>query len=251
MFAGFRANAPVGWTGEVPLRLLAASRGSSIVRWRGRTVRLDPDACLLLDSRQSYQVANESDSGALTMAMVLPCDDLSDIPRSATEKCPLTDHLIPLQSHAARSSPVRSGEGAEALGAPAPQTFVAAAGSILERTTRLGCVKRTTRDALLERVLTASDYIADHYQNPTLSLGDVARAASLSRFHFVRLFAFLLGVTPHAYLVGKRTRVALRCLEAGRPSNEAATLAGFGSRSTMSRNLRRHGPASTTCCHSV
>ena len=67
----------------------------------------------------------------------------------------------------------------------------------------------------------------------------MARAASLSRFHFVRLFSLVLGETPHAFLRRKRTAVARRHLAVGSACSEAATRAGFGSRSALFRNLRK------------
>ena len=71
----------------------------------------------------------------------------------------------------------------------------------------------------------------------------MARAASLSRFHFVRLFSLVHGETPHAFLRRKRTAVARRHLAVGSACSEAASRAGFGSRSSLFRNLRKTAPA--------
>jgi AraC family transcriptional regulator len=69
----------------------------------------------------------------------------------------------------------------------------------------------------------------------------MARVACLSRYHFVRHFRALFGITPYAYLLRKRARVAQRQLAAGAADREALALAcGFGSRFALARALRRH-----------
>ncbi|MEP7300683.1 MAG: AraC family transcriptional regulator [Caldimonas sp.] len=118
---------------------------------------------------------------------------------------------------------------------------------------RIACVKRATREQLLRRILLAADFIASRHDEP-LSLDEMARAASLSRFHFVRLFSLVHGETPHAFLLRKRTAVARRHLAVGTACSEAASRAGFGSRSALFRNLRKTaspvtGPA--PCCLSA
>jgi AraC-like DNA-binding protein len=110
--------------------------------------------------------------------------------------------------------------------------------ALRRRAARIDCVKLATREQLLRRILLAADFIASHHDEP-LSLDEMARAASLSRFHFVRLFSLVLGETPHAFLRRKRTAVARRHLAVGSACSEAATRAGFGSRSALFRNLRK------------
>ena len=45
-----------------------------------------------------------------------------------------------------------------------------------------------------------------------IDLEDAAAQAGISPFHFLRLFANVLGVTPHQYLVRSRLRHAARLL---------------------------------------
>lgn len=73
-----------------------------------------------------------------------------------------------------------------------------------------------------------------------LDLGQVARQAGLSRFHFLRLFARVLGVTPHQHLVRARLRRAARLLAAEAGSiSDAAYESGFGDLSNFIRTFRR------------
>ena len=73
-----------------------------------------------------------------------------------------------------------------------------------------------------------------------IDLGAAARRAGLSRFHFLRVFAKVLGVTPHQHLVRARLRRAARLLahEACTVS-DAAFEAGFGDLSNFVRTFRR------------
>ena len=61
----------------------------------------------------------------------------------------------------------------------------------------------------------------------------------MSTFHFVRYFAALHGVTPHAYLVRRRTAAARQLLDDGMTDlAQIAERTGFGSRSSLYRALR-------------
>jgi AraC family transcriptional regulator len=73
-----------------------------------------------------------------------------------------------------------------------------------------------------------------------IDLEDAARHAGLSPFHFLRLFAGTLGVTPHQYLVRSRLRRAARMLaDAGRPIGAVALEVGFGDVSNFVRTFHR------------
>jgi AraC-like DNA-binding protein len=107
----------------------------------------------------------------------------------------------------------------------------------------IASVKPATRQELLRRVCLAADYVCSNYEQP-LTLDDIAASASLSRFHLVRLFRQVHGMTPHAYLQGKRLAVAQRLLLQTRLDlNEIAERAGFGSRWSLFRQLRKRSGA--------
>ena len=67
-----------------------------------------------------------------------------------------------------------------------------------------------------------------------------AAEVGLSTFHFLRLFARVLGVTPHQYLVRSRLRRAARLLaDATRPITDVAYDVGFGDLSNFVRTFHR------------
>jgi len=74
----------------------------------------------------------------------------------------------------------------------------------------------------------------------SLSLEAVAREVELSPFHFLRLFAKVVGVTPHQYLVRSRLRRAARMLatEAGSVTDVAYD-SGFSDLSNFVRTFHR------------
>jgi AraC-like DNA-binding protein len=73
-----------------------------------------------------------------------------------------------------------------------------------------------------------------------IDLARAAKDAGLSPFHFLRVFAHVLGVTPHQYLVRSRLRRAARLLaEGARPITDVAFDVGFGDLSNFVRTFRR------------
>jgi len=72
-----------------------------------------------------------------------------------------------------------------------------------------------------------------------VSLADLAQEAGLSRYQFLRRFAQLTGLTPHAYLVQRRVQLARRLIRKGTKSAEAAATAGFADQSHMTRAFVR------------
>lgn len=100
-------------------------------------------------------------------------------------------------------------------------------------------VRASTRDELARRIGWAADYMLSNYAE-VISLDDVAAAARLSKYHLIRLFQQVHGVTPHVFLQNKRARVARRLIQGTELDlAEIASVAGFGTRWTMFRQLRR------------
>lgn len=71
------------------------------------------------------------------------------------------------------------------------------------------------------------------------SLQRLATEAGLSRFQTLRAFARTTGLTPHAYLVERRTQLARRLILAGNPLADAAAASGFADQSHMTRAFRK------------
>jgi AraC-like DNA-binding protein len=144
---------------------------------------------------------------------------------------PLPEPLVlgELAQAAARG---RSALGLDELGIALAACFVEVASG---RTRGPG--EASARDR--RRAVEAALWIDAHSEAP-IELEDAARETGLSPFHFLRLFAKVLGVTPHQYLVRSRLRKAARLLaEDARPVTDVALDVGFADLSNFVRTFHR------------
>src|SRR6202163_173574 len=95
----------------------------------------------------------------------------------------------------------------------------------------------TARDR--RRAVETALWIDAHSHRP-IDLEDAAGQADISPFHFLRLFANVLGVTPHQYLVRSRLRHGARLLaDEDRSVTDIAYDVGFGDLSNFVRTFHR------------
>jgi AraC family transcriptional regulator len=110
---------------------------------------------------------------------------------------------------------------------------------VLARVDSLQINRAVTRREIHRRVSLATDYLHSNYRQP-LDLDELARAACLSKYHFLRLFTLVHGITPHQYLLRKRAKAALRLLQTTPLDvSEIAASVGFAQRQSLLRQMRR------------
>ena len=92
---------------------------------------------------------------------------------------------------------------------------------------------------VLERL---RDYIVAHLDEP-IEVAGLANIAGRSPFHFSRVFARSVGMTPHRYVVHLRLQRAIELLREGRSGlAEIAARTGFADQAHLTRWARRvHG----------
>jgi AraC family transcriptional regulator len=89
------------------------------------------------------------------------------------------------------------------------------------------------------RAVEAALWLEAHAAEP-VDLRSAARYAGLGAFHFLRLFAGVVGATPHQFLVRARLRRAACLLaEEDRAISDVALEVGFGDLSNFVRTFRR------------
>jgi AraC family transcriptional regulator len=90
------------------------------------------------------------------------------------------------------------------------------------------------------------DYVQAHIDEP-IEVAALAGIGGRSPFHFSRVFARSVGVTPHRYVVHLRLQRALELVrEGGCSLAEIAARTGFADQSHLSRWVRRvHGVSLT------
>lgn len=83
------------------------------------------------------------------------------------------------------------------------------------------------REELFRRVVVAKDIIHSCYDRDP-DLDELSREAAMSKFHFLRVFKSVYGITPHQYLVKVRMEKAAALLKNSPASiNEIAASLGF------------------------
>jgi AraC family transcriptional regulator len=87
------------------------------------------------------------------------------------------------------------------------------------------------------------DYILANLAEP-IDVGNLAALAGRSEFHFSRVFARSVGMTPYRYVVHLRLQAAIEQIRSGTSLADVAADTGFSDQSHLSRWIRRvHGVA--------
>jgi AraC-like DNA-binding protein len=126
-----------------------------------------------------------------------------------------------------------------------------AGGTALERESKFlwtfaQLAKRHADDPSIERVMgdektvvrTVRQYLEDHYAE-NVSLDNLARVASLSAYHLLRVFRSETGLPPHTYLEQVRVNRAREFLRLGVSITDVAFSTGFSDQSHFSRHFKK------------
>jgi AraC family transcriptional regulator len=90
-----------------------------------------------------------------------------------------------------------------------------------------------------ERRISAILHVLEQQFADAVSLDRLAELATLSKYHFLRTFRRVVGMTPYQYLLGLRLRhVAARLAASAEPISAIAFDAGFGDLSTFNARFR-------------
>ncbi|MBR4085911.1 MAG: helix-turn-helix domain-containing protein [Lachnospiraceae bacterium] len=87
-------------------------------------------------------------------------------------------------------------------------------------------------------VETVSSYIEEHIQS-SISLSDLAQEVHMSKYHFLRKFKELTGVTVHSFITNKRLINAVAGLKAGKTITQVYQESGFSDYSSFLRNFKK------------
>lgn len=87
-------------------------------------------------------------------------------------------------------------------------------------------------------LLRAKEFIHAHLNEP-LTIEQISNEASLSQFHFIRLFKQQFGLSPHQYIINCRINLAKEQLHNGWNITECAQLAGFSDSSHLCRKFKQ------------
>ncbi|MCU0439515.1 MAG: AraC family transcriptional regulator [Raineya sp.] len=100
-------------------------------------------------------------------------------------------------------------------------------------------IKYDTKKHLFRCVYRGKEFIDSHFTE-NLSIEQIAQEASLSQYHFFRLFKNIYQQTPYQYIHQKRLLFAKQALESGHYSvSDVAIIAGFPDIYTFSKAFKK------------
>lgn len=245
------------------LSIRAVWGGAQHCHFKGRTLAVDDDNFLILNHGRNYATTVQSESPVEALAICFR----PDLVEAVANESPATleqalsreqgttgpgwDFFENLHPHDRNVTPVLRFIRAHLM-----QGIVDAAwydeqlmfllSRMLKHRDRLhqqvnsiALVRPATRREVYRRIQLATDFMHTNYACE-VDLQTLAGMAHLSKYHFLRLFALVHGVTPHNYLQRKRVAVAARLLASTRQTmGEVARRVGFAEASTLVRQMRR------------
>ena len=110
---------------------------------------------------------------------------------------------------------------------------------VFQAVNRLDSIKSSTKKELYRRVLTAKEYLDDHYYQK-LDINKISQIAALSEYHFFRTFKQVFGISPHKYLIQRRLQKASKLLrQQNHTITEVAYLIGFSDIHSFSKSFKK------------
>lgn len=211
-------------------------RGTFSCHCRGRVHELVPGSVLLGRPGEEYRCTHEHHHGGDECIAVHLTPELVDelAPRGAWHSgavAPCAELMVSgarLQAACGSDGDLGLDEAALAFAA----RYVALSGSAPSRAQQSASHDR-------RRAIESALWIDAHADQET-DLHALARRSGLSAYHYLRVFASALGVTPHQYLLRSRLRRAAQHLAEGdRSITEVAFDSGFADLSNFVRTFRR------------
>jgi AraC family transcriptional regulator len=196
---------------------------------------MSPGALLLGDLGHTFECSHQHGEGDRCLSFQFDPDLFERVVHDASRKGRAfgQDRLPPLRTLAPLTARARM-----AMGSPGSLEELALelAGAVIQVTEGAPRGRALTRDpARIARVLR---YLESRIVEPH-SLSELACIAGLSRYHFLRLFRCVTGVTPHQWLLRARLREAAQQLVTGRdPVTDIALRVGFEDLSNFIRSFR-------------
>jgi AraC-like DNA-binding protein len=211
-------------------------KGSFGYRARGESFELVAGSVLVGHRGDEYLCTHDHVCGdeclsfQLTPALAETIGDRAEIWRTGC--VPPTPELVVLGELAQAAAEGRSDVGLDEVGLLFTARFV---DIVCGRKRKPPAMQARDRRRAVEAALRI-----DARSHEPMDLDRTAKDAGLSPFHFLRLFARVLGVTPHQYLIRSRLRRAARLLaEDARPITDVAFDVGFGDLSNFVRTFHR------------
>ncbi|MCM0020358.1 MAG: AraC family transcriptional regulator [Tagaea sp.] len=209
--------------------IAAVVSGSFTYRTRSGRAALHPGAVLLGEAGACFECGHDHGTGDLCLALGLSREDEIGFARPSLGPKAETRILVAgLHALAAARDPLRADEIAAAL--------ALRASALAQGTAPAGRAASAREERRIARAVRMIEARAAE----KLDLAALAREAAMSKFHFLRVFRRVVGVTPYRYVIDLRLARAMESLARGHESaTHAAFASGFGDLSAFVREFKR------------
>lgn len=244
---------------QTPLTIKAVASGMSRYETPlGRYV-VTPDVFLILNDGQRYTMEARPEWQTTTLcpffahgfvesavaAMRSSDARLLDAPEDAPPQADFVERLYPMTGPVAKALQSITKDNVEDAFHDLAAAMATLRDDVRRDIERFPAVRLATREELYRRLHRARDFIVSCYAE-AITVDDVARVATLSRFHLHRAFKRAFGVTPMQMLQQRRLEVARAMLARGMHVTETCYAVGFESLGSFSALFSRrfgHAPS--------
>ncbi|MBV8361167.1 MAG: helix-turn-helix transcriptional regulator [Deltaproteobacteria bacterium] len=219
--------------------------GSFVYRGEHGSSLMSSGAILLGNAGHAFECSHEHGDGDRCLSFQFDEDlfervahDLGAAPRLNIDRLPPLRDLAPLSARAWRAvTTARRERGSARFPDSMEEIALELAGTVIRfagGSTQMAA--NAVRDA--SRIARALRRLEAASAEPA-ALADLARAAGLSRYHFLRTFRRVTGITPHQWMLRMRLRhAAERLAMSQKPVTEIALDVGFDDLSNFIRSFR-------------
>lgn len=221
------------------------SAGTFQYRTRHGAALLAPGAILLGNHGHCFECGHEHGTGDRCLSFQYAPGHFEEVAAEipgARRPDFSSPHLPPLTALAPLAAAAEVARD-EADGAALEEVSLRLAGAVIRTLAdgkrparRVGTADERRVTGTLRRIEAA----AQDGQDMRLSLADLSRDAGMSRYHFLRVFRQVAGMTPHQFVLRMRLhQAALRLRQSTEAISAIAFDCGFGDLSTFNRRFRR------------
>jgi AraC-like DNA-binding protein len=109
---------------------------------------------------------------------------------------------------------------------------------VFDHLRKMNFKKFITNEEVFRSLLAAQSYI-DEYAMEQLSLDQISMQAHISKYHFIRVFKHIFGISPYQYQKRKRLERARQELMQGRSVSDTSILIGYPDISSFSKAFKQ------------
>lgn len=109
---------------------------------------------------------------------------------------------------------------------------------IFEQYSRLNHKKQCTNEELFRQLVRTKDLIDDNLLSSNLNIDSLSSYASISKYHFIRLFKTTFNLTPYQYILQKKLEIARHKIAKGFSVSETALFLGFADTPSFSKAFK-------------